>query len=131
MASSLIDQIAELMLREGELKGQAAREQIAMDEEKRQAKHRVLRNTLKTLAGFAPLFIPGAPLAGVLGEKWANLGASPFEKYLMALNTTAGTESLLKPLAGRVPSGLGYTRFFGPIGKDDWYQTPWDEEGIG
>jgi hypothetical protein len=61
---SLIHDIAELLLREGEIKGQAAREQIAEQEEMRQSKHRLLKNTLKGLAMFGPMFLPGGGLWG-------------------------------------------------------------------
>jgi hypothetical protein len=63
---SLIEDIANLMLREGEIKGQAAREQIAEQEEMRQSKHRLLKNTLKGLAMFGPMFLPGGGLWGAL-----------------------------------------------------------------
>lgn len=59
MASSLIEQIADLMLREGDINAQEQRERIAAEEETRQGKHRVLRNTLKALATYGPMFIPG------------------------------------------------------------------------
>ena len=58
---SIIDQIAELMLREGDIKGQQARERIAAEEEQRQAKHRVLKNTLKGIAlGLITYYTGGA-----------------------------------------------------------------------
>jgi hypothetical protein len=65
---SLIDQITELMLREGEIKAQEGRERIAAEEEKRQAKHRLLRNTLKAIATFGPYFIPGAGIVPAIGR---------------------------------------------------------------
>ncbi len=63
---SVIDNIMDLMLREGEIKAQQAREKIAADEELRNSKHRKLKMTLKALAQFGPMFIPGiGPLAGL------------------------------------------------------------------
>lgn len=64
---SIIEQIADLMLREGEIKAQQAREKVAADEELRQNKHRKLKMTLKALATFGPMFIPGV-------GPWASLG---------------------------------------------------------
>jgi len=63
---SLIQDIAEMMLREGDIKAQEARERIAAEEEKRQAKHRLLKNTLKGIAMFGPMFLPGGGLWGGL-----------------------------------------------------------------
>lgn len=62
---SQIDQIIQLMLRQGDIDAQEQRERIAADEERRQAKHRVLKTTLKYLAQYGPMFIPGVgPFAG-------------------------------------------------------------------
>ncbi len=61
-----IDMIYDAMLREGEIKAQQAREKIAADEELRNSKHRKLKMTLKALAQFGPMFIPGlGPLGGL------------------------------------------------------------------
>lgn len=142
---SIIHDIAEIMLQQGALEGQRKREDIAMEEEKRQSKwyRRPLRNTLKGIAQFAPLFIPGGPLAGVFGDKWAHLADSPYDKWLASiLNDPAGASPNLGSSPGRVPAGLGYTQFFGPMTRGqfplDARQTvpfsmipPWDEEGIG
>lgn len=67
---SIIHDIAELMLREGDIKAQEQREIVAADEERRQNKwyNRPLRTTLKALATVAPLFIPGmGPFGSLLG----------------------------------------------------------------
>jgi len=112
---SLIHDIAELLLREGEIKGQAAREQIAEQEEMRQSKHRLLKNTLKGLAMFGPMFIPGGGIVPALSHA----------------SRVASVATKLAPLAGTIPAGLGYSQFAGPMTRDDWYRTPWDEEGIG
>lgn len=142
---SIIHDIAELMLREGDIKAQEQREIVAADEERRQNKwyNRPLRTTLKALATVAPLFIPGGPLAGVFGDKWAHLADSPYDKWLASiLNDPAGASPNLGASPGHMPAGLGYTQFFGPMTRGqfplDARQTvpfsmipPWDEEGIG
>ena len=67
---SLIHDIAELMMQEGAIKGQAAREQIAEQEEMRQNKNRVLKNTLKGIAlGLITYYTGGlgtGPAAGAM-----------------------------------------------------------------
>ena len=90
---SLIQDIAELMLREGEIKGQAAREQIAEQEEMRQAKHRLLKNTLKGLAMFGPMFLPGGQLWGALSSGavlGSNRGIGPDTDRLQEYRSTDG-----------------------------------------
>lgn len=85
---SQIDQIIQLMLRQGDIDAQEQRERIAADEERRQAKHRVLKTTLKYLAQYGPMFIPGVgPYIGAgvnMGMQAANnrgIG-SPDDRYV-------------------------------------------------
>ncbi len=73
---SIIDQIAELMLREGDIKAQQARERIAAEEEQRQSKHRFLKGTLKALATFGPYFIPGAGIIPSLTKMGMSVGGN-------------------------------------------------------
>ena len=111
---SLIEQIAELMMREGDIKAQEQREIIASQEEQRQAKHRTLKNILKFAATVGPYFIPGAGIVPALTRVGVSAAGSRIPTSL-----------------GRVPAGLGFNQFSGPMGHNDWYQTPWDEEGVG
>src|SRR6185369_1404716 len=108
---AITDQIIEIMLRQGELAAQQQRERIAAEEEQRQSKHRLLKNTLKAIATFGPYFIPGAGIIPALTKAGVSVAAS-----------RVGASP------GRVPAGLGYTQFAGPMARNDWYQTPWDEE---
>lgn len=61
---STVRDIIDLMLREGEIKAQQAREYHAAQEELRQNKHRKLKMTLKALATFGPMFLPGGQFWG-------------------------------------------------------------------
>lgn len=65
---SIIDNITDLMLRQGDINAQMQREKIAAEEEQRRNKHRNWKMTLKALATFGPMFLPGGPLAGLLGS---------------------------------------------------------------
>lgn len=85
----LIEDIAQLMLREGEIKAQEGRERIAAEEEQRQNKHRALKMTLKALATIGPYFIPGVgpfigPLvnAGMAAHEASNRGIGSDEDRL-------------------------------------------------
>ena len=64
---SIIDNITELMLRQGDIAAQQAREKVAEQEEQRRNKHRILKGTLKALAMFGPYFIPGAGIIPAIG----------------------------------------------------------------
>jgi len=118
---SLIEDITALMLREGDIKAQEGRERIAAEEEQRQAKHRLLKNTLKGLALAAITYYTGG------------VGTGPAAKAMFGggktTDLTGGGNVGTSP--GRVPAGLGYSTFAGPMTRNDWYQIPWDEEGIG
>lgn len=72
----LIEEIAALMLKEGEAKGQQAKLDIAKQEEERQRKHRLLKMTLKGLATFGPLFIPGGGIVPALGRTGMGVGGN-------------------------------------------------------
>jgi hypothetical protein len=72
---AITDQIIEIMLRQGELAAQQQREKIAAEEEQRQSKHRLLKNTLKAIATFGPYFIPGAGIIPALGRTGIGIGA--------------------------------------------------------
>ena len=120
---SLIHDIAELMLQEGVIKGQAAREQIAEQEEMRQAKHRVLKNTLKGIA------------LGLITYYTGGVGTGPAAAAMFGNRKNdilgGGRPSQIPQSPGRVPAGLGYSTFAGPMTRDDWHVPTWDEEGIG
>jgi hypothetical protein len=73
---SIIDDIAQLMLREGDINAQRQREIIAAQEEQRQSKHRALKMTLKALATFGPYFIPGAGIVPAIGRFGASMAGN-------------------------------------------------------
>ena len=134
--------IIDLMLRQGEIEGQRKREEIAQNELERQRKHAWAKYTLKGLATVAPFFIPGGPLAGLLGKKWSMLGMSPLDKLLIDILTKKDpgmSDPGYKPSipSGQFPTrfgntgGIGFNTFAGPMTRDDWHVPSWDEEGIG
>lgn len=131
----LIEDIAQLMLREGEIKAQEGRERIAADEEQRQAKHRALKMTLKYLATYGPYFIPGAGIIPALVKTGISVAGSQ-------IPTSSSSPQIMmhNPSVNRWDEGPAdqFDRirrsYMDPLPSRQTvppWDIPWDEEGVG
>ena len=144
MADSVVNQILELMMQQGDIEAKSIREQAAWKEEIKRAKNAWKGNTLKALAligSVAAQAIPGVgPLAATglgrvvsaaAGAATGALGSN----LVSSLRKNAGDP--YAAISGTQPAGLGFNTFAGPMSKTDFSSqkqgdpyNPWDDEPI-
>ena len=144
---STVDQILELMMKQGDIEANRIKEDAAWKEEIKRAKNAWKGNTLKALATIGTMFIPGL---GPLGGVWTAAGRAGLGlgKVAGTLATGAVTSSLTDALrdkssdpfgalSGTKNAGLGFNQFAGPMSKSSFSSqaqgdpyNPWDDEPI-